>query len=412
MAGYNDPNFWLALGRLASGGTVGEQLGNASQGMSDYRAQKTAKEEADRLKQDAAAKQQKMLDYARGLDPNMAGAVDAGVLNPQDAYSQYQTNQRNQQEQQRAVAQQNQTLAYLKQVAPEYAAAVESGAISGPDAFKQYQANRSKKPNLMTVGKRLYDADKGQWVDMPALPAGSEEGTEYGVSPSLVQDNDGKWSVLRLGKDGTQKLEALPDGVNPMPGTSNIDLGTSIVVADKKTGLPVRTFQKDNSGEAMQKEQGKSTAESRAQLASARQMAKEVDANVSAIKFDPDLDKVLGPLDSRTFNWREGSTRVQARIDQLKGASFLQARQMLKGGGAITDFEGQKAEAAMARMQQAQSPADFKAALDSFNNAVQDGVRKLEAASNGDWNYDGSTPQGGASQADSVVDDLLNKYGG
>jgi hypothetical protein len=50
----------------------------------------------------------------------------------------------------------------------------------------------------------------------------------------------------------------------------------------------------------------------------------------------------------------------------------------LKGGGAITDYEGQKAEAALARLNQAQSVEDFNAALDEFNYHVQLGLHLLQ----------------------------------
>jgi hypothetical protein len=52
---------------------------------------------------------------------------------------------------------------------------------------------------------------------------------------------------------------------------------------------------------------------------------------------------------------------------------------MLKGGGAITDYEGKKAEEAFARLSQAQTVEDFNQALDDFNYFVQQGLRKLEA---------------------------------
>jgi hypothetical protein len=92
---------------------------------------------------------------------------------------------------------------------------------------------------------------------------------------------------------------------------------------------------------------------------------------------------MLGPMDSRLPNLSSDAARVQGKIDQLKGGAFLQARQMLKGGGAITDYEGQKAEAAFARMSTAQSVEDFNAALDEFNAAVQQGLAKLEAQAGG-----------------------------
>ena len=88
---------------------------------------------------------------------------------------------------------------------------------------------------------------------------------------------------------------------------------------------------------------------------------------------------MLGPVDSLLPNVSEDAARVQGKMNQIQGGAFLQARQLLKGGGAITDYEGQKAEAAFARLAAAQNPEDYKAALDEFNYFVQQGLKKLEA---------------------------------
>jgi len=64
-------------------------------------------------------------------------------------------------------------------------------------------------------------------------------------------------------------------------------------------------------------------------------------------------------------------------MDQLSGGAFLQARGLLKGGGAITDFESQKAEAAFARLNAAQSIEDYRAALTEFKHATTAGLAKL-----------------------------------
>ena len=66
-------------------------------------------------------------------------------------------------------------------------------------------------------------------------------------------------------------------------------------------------------------------------------------------------------------------------MDQLQGTAFLEAYNMLRGGGQITEVEGKKAEAAMARLRTAQSEADYRAALMDFRNAVETGISKLEA---------------------------------
>jgi len=80
-----------------------------------------------------------------------------------------------------------------------------------------------------------------------------------------------------------------------------------------------------------------------------------------------------------------GTSRVdfKARLDQLKGGAFLEARQLLKGGGQITDFEGKRAEAAMARLDSAQNEESFDAALEDFRTAVHDGVAKLKQKASG-----------------------------
>lgn len=62
--------------------------------------------------------------------------------------------------------------------------------------------------------------------------------------------------------------------------------------------------------------------------------------------------------------------RAQGYLDQLKGKVFLQAREALKGAGALTDFEGAKGEDAFARLNQAQTTEDFKVALQDLNAAL------------------------------------------
>lgn len=147
------------------------------------------------------------------------------------------------------------------------------------------------------------------------------------------------------------------------------------------------------------KTEAKSTAEARAQLPGARQMADDVAKQVDDLLADPYLDKMLGPINSRLPNTSADAARVQARMDQLQGGAFLQARALLKGGGAITDFEGQKAEAAFLRMSAAQNRKDFELALREFQQAVKDGVTKLEDA------------MAGPKTSAPSDDDLLSKYG-
>ena len=166
-------------------------------------------------------------------------------------------------------------------------------------------------------------------------------------------DADGNLVVMQVGKNGELIRSKVPEGVRP-------DLGVKPEEAAAGTA------------------RGKARGEASAELPARYKMAAEINQQIESLKTDPYLDRMLGPIDSMLPNVTADAARVSSKIEQLKGGAFLAGRQLLKGGGAITDFESQKAEAAFARLNQAQSPKDFKAALDDFNSAVQEGVRKLE----------------------------------
>lgn len=65
---------------------------------------------------------------------------------------------------------------------------------------------------------------------------------------------------------------------------------------------------------------------------------------------------------------------AQVILDQIKGGAFLEAYKTLRGGGQITEVEGKKATAAIARMDRAQSKAEFDKALDDYRVIIQLGI--------------------------------------
>jgi hypothetical protein len=67
----------------------------------------------------------------------------------------------------------------------------------------------------------------------------------------------------------------------------------------------------------------------------------------------------------------------RALADTLGGRAFLEARRALRGGGSITDFEGQRAEQAIANMSMAQSAEQFQAALREFQESIATGMLLL-----------------------------------
>jgi hypothetical protein len=85
----------------------------------------------------------------------------------------------------------------------------------------------------------------------------------------------------------------------------------------------------------------------------------------------------------------------EARLDEIKGGAFLEAYNTLRGGGSITEVEGQKATQAITRMSTAQSEKEFIDAARDFQAVIRTGIKR-------------SKEKLGSSGTD--VDALLEKY--
>lgn len=98
----------------------------------------------------------------------------------------------------------------------------------------------------------------------------------------------------------------------------------------------------------------------------------------SALMADIDLLSGLGGLDQllgvegiftrglESLNLgalRPDAQTARSILNKIKGGVFLEAFKTLKGGGQITELEGQKAEQAQARLLETQSPEAFRDAL-------------------------------------------------
>lgn len=298
----------------------------------------------------------------RLLSPEMLMAMGSGLMGNQGNMNNVGQAMANavpvmamQRQTQAQTAERNKTLDYFRANSPEYAAMIEAG-MEPTEALSLYARQRFAKPEkgqgfINAGGGHLYDTETGQWV---SAPGGGSEGTA-GLMPVWLQDEQGNPVLGQMTKDGKVIRSEMDEGLTPV-------------------GPYQKSFETKR-GEAA----GKATGEAAGALPGASMTAQRVAQQVEDLKTDPYLENMLGPVNSRLPNVTQDSARVQGRLNQLQGGAFLEARQALKGGGAITDYEGQKAEQAYARLNQAQSPEDFRAALDEFNYYVQQGLAKLQA---------------------------------
>jgi hypothetical protein len=233
---------------------------------------------------------------------------------------------------------------------------------------------------------------------------------EFGMQPIWGTGPDGKPAVLQLGKSGEAKQSVLPPGFSLARDPIKVDGPTGTTILDPQTRQQVGFIPKDVAGAQAAEKVGQAKGTAQAALANGA----DIDAEQTKKKIDDLLDEsrkdglasIVGPLDQFRGSWTLGQSGrdALARLEQLQGGAFLQAYSTLKGGGAITEMEGQKAEKAIARMQRSQSEDDFRAALKDFRDAIDIGLQKLRRAAGGGE----STP---AAPAASAPTNLKAKYG-
>jgi hypothetical protein len=209
---------------------------------------------------------------------------------------------------------------------------------------------------------------------------------EFGMQPIWGTGPDGKPAVLQLGKSGEAKQSVLPPGFSLARDPIKVEGPTGTTILDPQTRQQVGFIPKDVAGKEAAEKRGQAQGTAQAALANGADIdAEETKKKIDQFISNKGFNEVFGQLDQYRPKWSHSNAGADAlaRYEQLTGVSFLSAYQMLKGGGAITDIEGQKAGAAMARLNRAQGEEEAKQALIDFKDAVDTGLRKLRRAANG-----------------------------
>lgn len=238
--------------------------------------------------------------------------------------------------------------------------------------------------NGVTIGERLVDPRTGR-VIADFTGANGGRSSQYGLNPVYGVDKDGKPVIMQIGAKGDAVATKLPAGVSLATGVDKIDAGTHFVLMDKRTGQPVGTVPKNVAGEEQAKVEGKSAGEAKVDLPRVIANAEQMLGTIEGVRNHPGRNAwgatgatAAWPLISEGMPGSPGRDFVR-RVDQIKGKAFLEAFNSLKGGGQITETEGQKATDAIARLDRAQSAKGFDEALNDLEEVVRGGMARARA---------------------------------
>ena len=230
--------------------------------------------------------------------------------------------------------------------------------IKHPEAYKVVEALKTKQQSTERTNQtaaflaKKYQLDPVQAQAVaqdPELlrkylaPNGPGSGTEFGTT--VIWGKDGK--AYFGGKDGSLK---------------EID-------ADL---LPPDELARMKAGGAFS---GKTVAEAKAALPGVVERSGNILAQLETLEKDPYLDSMLGNVQGRQPNWSSDAERVQSKMNQVTGSAFLTAFNMLKGGGAITEKEGEAATASVTRLQNVRvDEASYREAIEDLKKIARNSV--------------------------------------
>lgn len=278
---------------------------------------------------------------------------------------------------------------WLERTRPDLAPLMDAG-VDQNTLFTQALKPAGGGAEPIEINGQLVDPNTFEVLGDFRTVEGKGGNAEVALQPTWMQDGQGNWVLGQLSKDGSIVQTKLPDGMRAAnPGA---------VAGDRATG----TVDAKTAGAARAALPGAEISYSNTQKAIA-----ELRNNAAG------MNEWFGQIGPRGVYINPGSEmgKFWAAAEPTNNQAFMQAREALKGGGQITDFEGRKAEDAFSRMRASLEKGDqeqYLRALADFEDAVAQGYAKLRETAQGGYGATSPNVTGGAPDPVSAADALLN----
>ena len=140
-----------------------------------------------------------------------------------------------------------------------------------------------------------------------------------------------------------------------------------------------------------------------------RNNASETLADIDRLLQHPGLAGNLGKTGMLPNIPGSDASNARALIEKIKGGSFLNSIQSMKGFGSLSDAEGKKIQAAAAALSLSQSEDEFRRNLINYSNAVKRSVNTFDSKIGEDPDYP-DAPKAGESNNNTGTTSSGNKF--
>lgn len=302
--------------------------------------------------------------------------------------------------------------------------ALPAVAAASPESVLQYGnlANQQEATADQGELRRMQLAKQGMQVqgqllqgvrDEASYQAAKQQAAQYGIDvsqlppnydPAFVQqalartmsqldqfDMNYKQAMLDLGRQRTQlDARGLSAPQQSSSGFFQTDKFGNVSLVKGPDGNPLMPATIDPSAQgnvaqakARGTAQGKAQVENEQGFGQAEATANEIMGVIDKAANHPGREYATGLSSMLPVLAGTDAADFMAVLDQIKGQTFLQGFQSLKGGGAITEVEGQKATQAIARLERAQTEKEFLQSLQDLRGIVSTGLERARKKAGG-----------------------------
>jgi len=121
---------------------------------------------------------------------------------------------------------------------------------------------------------------------------------------------------------------------------------------------------------------GKATADAQLDLPRVVANADQAVKSIRELKDSPGFEGIFGLRGAIPNFPGSDAANAETRLDQIKGKTFLEAFNSLKGAGQITEVEGKKATDAIARLGKSQSAEEARVSLDDLESVISQATER------------------------------------